>query len=117
MRKSVFYMGQRFTVRHLNHVRSPLLTGYIRPSASTISNYGLLHSPLTSVSSVVATGAAGDLALPTSLSALSQLLSTVSCSSTLQSSGINFLAFKNISTCVFACEKVCLGFKQLRSHS
>jgi hypothetical protein len=29
MRRSCFYMNQRFTQRHLNAIRSPLLTGYV----------------------------------------------------------------------------------------
>lgn len=113
MRRSVFYMGQRFTVRHLNHVRSPLLTGYIRPSSLNVFNNGLIQSPLVSSASTLSTASSAELAVPTaSISAISQLLATIASNAALQGHVFNFLTFQNISTCVFACEKVCLGFKQ-----
>lgn len=109
----MFYMGQRFTTRHLNHVRSPLLTGYIRPVASTVVNDGLLQSPLVFTASSMTSATATELALPSSaVSSIAQLVSMMAGKGVVQGQLLNFLSFKNISTCVFAVEKVCLGFKQ-----
>lgn len=113
MRRSVFYMGQRFTVRHLNHVKSPLLTGYIRPSSLSVFNNGLSQSPLVASACTLSMAASSELTVPTSsISAISQLLATIASNAAIQGHVFNFLTFQNISTCVFACEKVCLGFKQ-----
>lgn len=72
-------MGQRYTVRHLNHVRSPLLSGYIRPKNLSYLNNGLLSSPLAAGASSLANGAStgviGDSV--SAVSDISQLLSSV----------------------------------------
>eukprot|EP00796_Vickermania_ingenoplastis_P010236 gene10236-7175_t len=99
MRRSVFYMGQRYTVRHINQVRSPLLTGYIRPVAATVLNNGFLTSPLIATGAT-ATGVSTDINLPSaSMKAMSQLLSSIACNGALQGNAFSFLTLQNISTC------------------
>ena len=44
MRRSCFYMNMKFTQRHLNAIRSPLMTGYTPAIAGTIATTSMLNS-------------------------------------------------------------------------
>ena len=45
-RSSVFYMGRRFTARHLARVRSPLLNGFVSPLSGSLSMHTAASPPL-----------------------------------------------------------------------
>ncbi|KAF8280791.1 hypothetical protein TcBrA4_0093000 [Trypanosoma cruzi] len=108
MRRSVYFMGRTLTQRHLNSCRSPLLTGYIRPTSTSCTMQGMATSPL-SVGALLGASASSGSPLPTEElfeGALSQTVATLLArrlSSTLLS---NLIALQNISTCVIACERV-----------
>ena len=71
MRRSCFYMNQRFTVRHLNAVRSPLMTGYVNMTGipmtqSHMSNCVFQGTPslselIESANAAMSTGNGGSL--------------------------------------------------------
>ncbi|SCU72875.1 uncharacterized protein TEOVI_000445900 [Trypanosoma equiperdum] len=112
MRRSVFFMGRTFTQRHLNACRSPLLTGYVRPTslACALPTPSVLRGALLGpeASSAVPLGAASD-ALE---GVLSHAMAVMLQSNSITSATLNgFSCLQNISTCVLACERV---FKVLR---
>ena len=45
-RSSVFYMGRRFTARHLARVRSPLLNGFVSPLSGSLTMHTATSPPL-----------------------------------------------------------------------
>ena len=47
MRRSCFYMNQRFTVRHLNAVSSPLLTGYVNTSRLSVAGLPMIVNQMS----------------------------------------------------------------------
>ena len=60
MRRSCFYMNMKFTQRHLNAIRSPLMTGYVNATglSMTQSNMAVIpgqQSLISSTSSPVVT--------------------------------------------------------------
>lgn len=112
MRRSVFYMGRSFTQRHLNATRSPLATGFVRPNLFSSTSQSLAASPLCGMACLGANGIVGSNgALVTSPeAALSQLLTTILAQGKSLSVLANLICIQNISTCVFACERVLLGF-------
>ncbi|KPI85732.1 hypothetical protein ABL78_5219 [Leptomonas seymouri] len=112
MRRSVFYMGRSFTQRHLNAARSPLASGFVRPNVFSSTSQSLVASPLCGAACVGAGGVAGaNGALVASPDAvLSQLLTTILAQGKSLSVLANLVCIQNISTCVFACERVLVGF-------
>lgn len=112
MRRSVFYMGRSFTQRHLNSARSPLATGFVRPNVFSTTSQSLVASPLCGMACLGAGGIVGSNgALVTSPeAALSQLLTTILAQGKSLSVLANLVCIQNISTCVFACERVLVGF-------
>ncbi|CAD2218341.1 hypothetical protein AGDE_01681 [Angomonas deanei] len=112
MRKSVFYMGRAFTQRHLNAVRSPLLTGFVRPSAALTNQQGMasMITPSALVASPLSLSASTD-------TPLSQVVNTLIAAGLSQTAILSILSMQNISTCVFACEKVFCGMKSLNLFS
>ena len=48
MRRAAFYMGRTYTTRHLNAVRSPLTTGFIRPMCTSTSMANIENAFITS---------------------------------------------------------------------
>ncbi|CCW66269.1 unnamed protein product [Phytomonas sp. Hart1] len=110
MRRSVFYMGRSFTRRHLNTCRSPLATGYIRPTCFSFTTKGLASSPLLTSVLLSSCNSSGSL-LPSSGSMegnLSQILATVLSQRSLSSIGLNVICIRNIAMCI-ACERVLCG--------
>ena len=45
MRRSCFYMNQRFTVRHLNAIRSPLMTGFVNATGLSMTQRSMATFP------------------------------------------------------------------------
>ena len=64
MRRSCFYMNQRFTQRHLNAIRSPLLTGYVNTLSGTSHAAALLNPPSLAACSVAASTTAAAMSDP-----------------------------------------------------
>ncbi|EPY33488.1 hypothetical protein STCU_02193 [Strigomonas culicis] len=119
MRRSVFYMGRAFTQRHLNATRSPLMTGFVRPTAISFTQQGLASSPLFGGSLLnLSGGASGVLALSgAEYSSLVQMVSAMVAEGTPVTFLANLICLQNMSTCVFACEKVFGGFTALKCSS
>ncbi|KAL7702501.1 hypothetical protein N2W54_006629 [Lotmaria passim] len=112
MRRTVFYMGRSFTQRHLNAARSPLTTGYVRPNLFNSTSQGLVASPLCGMACAGAGGVVGanGTLVTASDAALSQLLTTIIAQGKSLSVLADLVCIQNISTCVFACERVLVGF-------
>ena len=51
MRRSCFYMNQRFTQRHLNAISSPLLTGYVNTSRLSVAGLQAIVTQMAASSS------------------------------------------------------------------
>ena len=64
MRRSCFYMNMRFTQRHLNAIRSPLLTGYVNTVSGTTHAASLLNPPALAACSVAASATAAAMNAP-----------------------------------------------------
>jgi hypothetical protein len=114
MRRSVIYMGRCFTQRHLNAARSPLATGFVRPNSFSSTSQSLVASPLCGMACLGTGGGVGAsgalVALPDT--ALSQLLTTILAQGKSLSLLSNLVCIQNISSCVFACERVLVGFME-----
>ncbi|RNF08439.1 hypothetical protein TraAM80_02741 [Trypanosoma rangeli] len=108
MRRSVFFMGRTLTQRHLNACRSPLLTGYIRPTAISCTARGLATSPLA-VGALLGPSASSGSPLPTEdllEGALTHTVTTLLARSLSMSLLAEFMKLQNGSTCVTICERV-----------
>ena len=51
MRRAAFYMGRTYTTRHLNAVRSPLMTGFISCTGLSMTQCAFSTSPLRAMPS------------------------------------------------------------------
>ncbi|RNF15692.1 uncharacterized protein Tco025E_05449 [Trypanosoma conorhini] len=111
MRRSVFFMGRSLTQRHLNACRSPLLTGYVRPTALSCTARGLATSPLA-VGALLGASASSGSPLPTEDlfdGALTHTVTTLLARSLSVSLLADFMSLQNSSTCVIVCERVVGG--------
>ena len=92
MYRSCFYMNQRFTVRHLNAIRSPLMTGFVSPLSGSPHTSALINPPAMA-SAIVAASACG-AAMNTPLA--EELLSGVDAAGTTANSSL-LLAWAELS--------------------
>nr|CCC91346.1 conserved hypothetical protein [Trypanosoma congolense IL3000] len=106
MRRSVFFMGRSFTRRHLNACRSPLITGYVRPTAlacalpTSMLLRGALLGPEASSTAPLAT------TTDTLEGVLARNFAMMLQSQSITGAALNgFSCVQNISTCM-ACERV-----------
>ena len=88
MYRSCFYMNQRFTVRHLNAIRSPLMTGFVSPLSGSPHTSTLINPP--AMASASACGAAMNAPL------VEELLSGVDAAGTTANSSL-LLAWAELS--------------------
>ncbi|KAG8347507.1 hypothetical protein TRVL_01666 [Trypanosoma vivax] len=107
MRRSVFFMGRAFTRRHINACRSPLLTGYVRPT----SLMGSTSTPLLLRNVILGSSVLSAMTVASASDALEGVLSRSMATLLLSRSGTSSLlcalsCIQNLSTCVMAWERV-----------
>ena len=61
MRRAAFYMGRTYTTRHLNAVRSPLMTGFISARGISMTQACFAINPMLTMNGAVASTADGVL--------------------------------------------------------